>query len=243
MIALFSPKVPATTTLMANGRAVTVTVRISARAKSYRLSLPNKGGPVLTLPRTGRWREAEAFLNRHAEWLATRLDAVPQAKIMGPNGSIPLRGVPHRLVATAGPRGRVTMGLDADTPTLCVPGGSAHFERRLLDWLKVQAKTDLEAAVNLHTGRLGVRHASITLRSQATRWGSCSSTGSLNFNWRLILAPPFVLDYVAAHEVAHLVEMNHAPAFWATVARTLPDFERGRAWLKTHGRELMSYGA
>ncbi|MBI4046492.1 MAG: M48 family metallopeptidase, partial [Devosia nanyangense] len=87
-----------------------------------------------------------------------------------------------------------------------------------------------------------VKVVSISMRSQSTRWGSCSSSGRLNFNWRLVLAPDYVLDYVAAHEVAHLVEMNHSPAFWATVKRTLPDMARGRAWLKAHGRELMAYG-
>ena len=80
------------------------------------------------------------------------------------------------------------------------------------------------------------------MRSQSTRWGSCSTTGRLNFNWRLVLAPPFVLDYVAAHEVAHLVEMNHSDAFWRVVEKTLPDMERGREWLRVNGRELMVYG-
>ena len=83
----------------------------------------------------------------------------------------------------------------------------------------------------------------VRLRSQSSRWGSCSSTGNINYNWRLILAPPHVLDYVAAHEVAHLVEMNHSPAFWATVERALPDMDRGRAWLKAHGRDLMAWQA
>ncbi len=83
----------------------------------------------------------------------------------------------------------------------------------------------------------------VRLRSQSSRWGSCSSTGAINYNWRLILAPPFVLDYVAAHEVAHLIEMNHSAAFWAVVERTLPDMERGRAWLKSHGRDLMAWQA
>jgi len=82
----------------------------------------------------------------------------------------------------------------------------------------------------------------ITIRGQSSRWGSCSSAGRLNFNWRLVLAPPFVLEYVAAHEVAHLVEMNHSPAFWAQVSRALPDMDRGRNWLKAHGHQLMSYG-
>ena len=82
----------------------------------------------------------------------------------------------------------------------------------------------------------------ITVRDQSGRWGSCSSAGKLSFNWRLVLAPPFVLDYVAAHEVAHRIEMNHSPAFWATVARTLPDMAAARAWLKTNGGALMGYG-
>lgn len=80
------------------------------------------------------------------------------------------------------------------------------------------------------------------MRSQTTRWGSCSSNGKLNFNWRLILAPPFVLDYVAAHEIAHLVEMNHSQAFWDVVMRTLPTMEAGREWLRVNGRQLMVYG-
>jgi len=83
---------------------------------------------------------------------------------------------------------------------------------------------------------------SVSMRSQSTRWGSCSSTGSLNYNWRLILAPPHVLDYVAAHEVAHLVHMNHSAQFWAATKRALPDMERGKAWLKAHGKVLMGYG-
>ncbi len=83
---------------------------------------------------------------------------------------------------------------------------------------------------------------SIAMRSQSARWGSCSSAGRLNYNWRLILAPGFVLDYVAAHEVAHLVHMNHSPAFWATVEKALPDMHRGKAWLKANGTVLMGYG-
>jgi predicted metal-dependent hydrolase len=80
------------------------------------------------------------------------------------------------------------------------------------------------------------------MRSQATRWGSCSTTGRLNFNWRLVMAPSYVLDYVAAHEVAHLVEMNHSDKFWAVVEQTLPTMEKGREWLREHGRQLMVYG-
>jgi len=126
-------------------------------------------------------------------------------------------------------------------PILRVPGDAAHQPRRLYDWLKREALSDLNRQSMVHAQRLGVSVKLVRLRSQTSRWGSCSSTGTINYNWRLILAPAHVLDYVAAHEVAHLVEMNHSAQFWATVVRTLPDMERGRAWLKAHGRELMAW--
>ena len=117
-----------------------------------------------------------------------------------------------------------------------------HRARRLIDWLKIEAQAELEKRCRHHAANLGVAVKSISMRSQSTRWGSCSSTGKLNFNWRLILAPPFVLDYVAAHEVSHMLEMNHSQDFWDVVERTLPTMERGREWLRIHGRELMVYG-
>ena len=145
------------------------------------------------------------------------------------------------VVGTGQSRGRVERVELLDLPELRVPGLVEHQPRRLFDWLKGEALADLTERSAFHAARLGVTVKEIKLRSQSSRWGSCSSNGSINYNWRLILAPPFVLDYVAAHEVAHLVEMNHSDAFWATVKRTLPDMERGRAWLKAHGRELMAW--
>jgi predicted metal-dependent hydrolase len=126
--------------------------------------------------------------------------------------------------------------------SLLVPGEAAHIPRRITEWLKAEAQRDLTERSQIHAQTLGVTVKSVAMRSQSTRWGSCSSGGSLNYNWRLILAPPHVLDYVAAHEVAHLVHMNHSPSFWRTVERALPDMERGKAWLKAHGKVLMGYG-
>ena len=96
--------------------------------------------------------------------------------------------------------------------------------------------------MRVHARNLGVRARRITLRDQKSRWGSCSSAGQLSFSWRLVLAPPFVLDYVAAHEVAHLAEMNHGPRFWRLVAKTLPAFEEAKVWLRIHGMDLYRYG-
>lgn len=242
MIALLQKKWPETTQIEVDGALVEVAVRISARARNYRLSLPHAGGPVLTVPPHGRWPEAQAFLGRQRDWLAVRLERAVKPVAFVPGAMIPLRGIEHRIEASGRIRGHVEIVEVEGERVLRVPGDPAHQARRLTDWLKGEAQGDLEARVAIHAGRLKVRYASVSMRSQATRWGSCSSTGRLNFNWRLILAPPFVLDYVAAHEVAHLVEMNHSDAFWATVERTLPSMDKGRAWLKAHGRQLMVYG-
>ena len=243
MIALLQKKWPAVTETEVDGQMVEVAVRISTRARNYRLSLPHAGGPVLTVPSHGRWQEAQAFLHRQRAWLGARLERAAKTVSFTRGAIVPLRGVDHRIVPTGKIRGRVEV-LDMDGElTLQVPGEVAHRSRRLTDWLKTEAQVDLEKRVAIHAKRLGVTYKSVAMRSQATRWGSCSTTGRLNFNWRLILAPPYVLDYVAAHEVAHLVEMNHSDAFWDTVERTLPSMNRGRAWLKAHGRQLMVYGA
>jgi predicted metal-dependent hydrolase len=242
MIALLQKKWPTVTTTEVDGEMVEVAVRISARARNYRLSLPHAGGPVLTVPSHGRWQEAQAFLHRQRAWLGARLQRAAKPVSFTRGAVIPLRGVDHRIVPTGRIRGRVEVAEDSGELTLLVPGEPAHRSRRLMDWLKEQAQIDLEKRVAVHARRLGVEYKSVAMRSQATRWGSCSTTGRLNFNWRLVLAPPYVLDYVAAHEVAHLVEMNHSDAFWATVEQTLPSMNRGRAWLKAHGRQLMVYG-
>ena len=234
--------IPASTVLSIDGAPVEIVVKVSQRARSYRLSVPHTGGPVLTLPPTGRWPEALGFLERHRGWLAARLKRTAPRTDFADGEIVPLRGVPHRIHATGRLRGHVDVAQIDGELSLLVPGEAAHIPRRLTEWLKGEAQRDLLARSNEYAAALGVKVVSVAMRSQATRWGSCSSTGRLNYNWRLILAPPFVLDYVAAHEVAHLVHMNHSPSFWKTVERALPDMARGKAWLKAHGKTLMGYG-
>lgn len=229
---------PESTGIELDGVLVTVAVRTHARARNYRLSISRSGEPVLTLPPNGRWSEAEAFLGRQRHWLAARLKRTPKPVAFAAGATVPLRGTPHTIEGTDKIRGQVVV----QQGRLLVPGGPEHMARRLSDWLKTEARTDLAGRTQFHANRLGVEPKSIKLKSQSTRWGSCSSAGHLNYNWRLIMAPPFVLDYVAAHEVAHMREMNHSPAFWARVSETLPDMDRGKAWLKAHGAELMVYG-
>src|ERR1700716_1224215 len=120
--------------------------------------------------------------------------------------------------------------------------GSEPIERRVHDYLKREARRDLHKAAQWYAPALGVRVKRLSIRDQSSRWGSCTSAGSLSFSWRLILAPPYVLDYLAAHEVAHLVEMNHSARFWRVVARMCGNVERAKAWLDTSGNDLHRYG-
>ncbi len=125
---------------------------------------------------------------------------------------------------------------------LCVAGDSEFIDRRVHDFLKREARRALTDASHRYADVLGVKVKRITIRDQSSRWGSCTSAGALSFSWRLILAPPYVLDYLAAHEVAHLVEMNHSARFWKVVAKICPATERAKRWLDTHGNDLHRYG-
>jgi len=130
-----------------------------------------------------------------------------------------------------------------DLPRICVSGGEQHGPRRLADWLRAQARADLTQCTRHHAANLNCNPKRISVRDQSTRWGSCSSTGTISYSWRLIFAPNFVLDYVAAHETAHLREMNHGPRFWRLVRETMPDMYKAKSWLKQHGAELHRFGA
>jgi len=150
---------------------------------------------------------------------------------------IPFCGKPHEIRAAA--RGPAPVWLESGA--IWVSGQAAHAPRRVLDFLKTEARKTFELRVLHHAGKLGVKPSRITVRDTASRWGSCSSARSLSFSWRLILAPDFVLDYVVAHEVAHLKEMNHSPRFWAHVKSLVGDRNAAQDWLRTHGRELQRY--
>jgi len=146
-------------------------------------------------------------------------------------------------VHRAGERGTVwSETRDSGERILCVAGGLEHMDRRVHDFLKREARKELHKASMMYAAELGVRVRRVSIRDQSSRWGSCTTAGSLSFSWRLILAPPYVLDYLAAHEVAHLVEMNHSPRFWRVVAKICGSVERAKSWLDTHGNDLHRYG-
>ena len=219
-------------------------------------------GAVLTMPVYSSFADADEFLSRHLDWLKERVAGLSEPVPFTHGAIVPLRGYAHtlRFAGSVRRRGVVWIEEPEDAkaapawpegahvsirrlPRLHVAGEQEHAPRRLLDWLKRQAHLDLKTRVELHARRLDLSPKRIYVRDQTTRWGSCSTSGALSFSWRLVLAPPFVLDYLAAHEVAHLGHMNHGPRFWALVERTMPRLEEARTWLRKHGASLHRYGA
>jgi predicted metal-dependent hydrolase len=198
---------------------------------------------VLTMPPRGSVKEARHFAQKHGGWIAARLKRMPEAAPFTHGIEVPLRGVAHRIVHRRGARGTVWTEIDERGQRLiCVAGDEPHLNRRIGDFLKREARRDLEAASQRCATRIGVTIKRISVRDQSSRWGSCSNAGVLSYSWRLILAPPFVLEYLTAHEVAHLVELNHSPRFWRLVKRLYSNPERAKAWLDAHGAELHRYG-
>ncbi len=197
---------------------------------------------VLTMPARGSLRAARDFAERHAEWIGERLDRLPDKVPLEAGSTVPLRGVETAIVWR--PTLRATAWIEAaDGDDVIVVGGSPEQQRsRVLDLLRREARRDLEAAVGRHAASVGRRVAGISLRDTRSRWGSCTARGALNFSWRLVLAPPLVLDYLAAHEVAHLVHMNHSAAYWAVAERLAPDLVVAEAWLKANGAGLHRFG-
>ena len=215
-----------------------LTVRINPRARRISLRLNARGEAVLVLPHEKLRAEGLRFAAEKRDWIARQRAGQPDRVPFAHGSTIPVRGEPHRVVNDPAARDPVS----AAGATVTVGGGPAMTERLLVGWLKREAARDFQSAVSYHAASLRLPEPPITLRDPKTRWGSCSSRKTLSLSWRLILAPPDVLDYVAAHEVCHLVEMNHSARFWALVKRTCPSFRQQEAWLTKHGRSLHRYG-
>ncbi len=215
---------------------VEVTLRRSDRARRFSLRVSRLDGRVtLSLPRWAAEAEALRFAHAQEDWIRKALAAqtVPQPVTIGE--SVLFEG--SARVITVGP----VRSVRVEGAALIVPlAAAADPGARIEAFLKLAARQRLQVACERHSGMLGRPFARITLRDTRSRWGSCSAAGNLMFSWRLILAPPEVLDYVAAHEVAHLVQMNHSGAFWAEVRRLVPGYGVHRDWLRQHGARLQA---
>lgn len=217
---------------------VEVHLKRSSRARRFSLRVSRLDGKVtLSMPLRAREGEALAFLKGNEDWLRQTLQAMPAAALrpVGHGAVIPVEGADLILTPATG------RGVRVEGDRLLVPGDPATAGPRVAAWLKVLARDRLATASTRYAGLVGRRYSSLAIRDTRSRWGSCSPDGRLMYSWRLILAPPPVLDYVAAHEVAHLVELNHSAAYWRVVTGICPDWKRHRDWLKTQGSSLHGF--
>jgi predicted metal-dependent hydrolase len=224
-----------------DGRAVPVKLRRDVRTRLFSLRVRPGPAVTLTIPAGQSTRSAERFLSSKVGWLAARLAELPAARPIRHGSLVPVRGVQH-VVRLEASRRRTPRAEAGEPPAIIVGGDAEHLRRRIIEWLKREALRDLETAVMRYAAAAEVRPAAIRLKDTRSRWGSCSSRRTLSFSWRLVLAPPLVLDYLAAHEVAHLRELNHSPAYWRLLRRICPHVDEAEAWLKAHGRSLHAVG-
>ncbi|SIT85469.1 hypothetical protein SAMN05421665_2066 [Yoonia rosea] len=211
---------------------IEVVLRRSIRAKRLSLRVSRLDGRVtLTLPRFAPEREGIAFLRAKEPWLRGHLADMRPAMVARIGESVPVRGVAVPIVESAGKRARLL-----EDRVEVTAGARAAAQTKAL--LRYAARDALAQASDHYAQQVGKSYSRLSIRDTRSRWGSCSSTGALMYSWRLIMAPPAVLDYVAAHEVAHLVEMNHQPAFWSVVEQLCPDYDRQRQWLRDEGDKL-----
>lgn len=221
------------------GLSAPLELRESARTRRFTLRVDAPRGVIrVVVPMGVAEAETLSFVARHADWLRERAARLPRPMPFADGATLPILGAPHVIRHDSGHRGPPL----AAEGVLTVGGGAEFVARRVRDYLVKRARAEIVPRAHAKAAALAVRVAAVTLRDTKSRWGSCSAAGRLSFSWRLILAPEPVLDYVVAHEAAHLREMNHSPRFWALCAGLTADAAAGRAWLKAHGGGLFCYG-
>jgi predicted metal-dependent hydrolase len=219
---------------------VSVSVRVSARAQRIGLRIDAAERRVeLVLPRGIPESQGLSFLVAKREWVAARFRALHEPVPFAEGVIVPVFGIPHRI----------RRDFDAGAPPVAIVAGEIrvrgepeHLARRLRDHLAATARNEFADRARRLAARIGKSVGRVSMRDTKSRWGSCSGRGNLSFSWRLIFAPESVVDYVVAHEVAHLAEMNHGPRFWRLVESLSPNSAAPRAWLKRHRSRLLSYG-
>ena len=210
------------------------TIRRSPRARRVRVSVDGAGGVEVVLPRRAPERAAAQAVRELEGWIERRRRTLARAaaEVARPAGTVPYLGRDLTLVPQPG-RERVHRRGDE----LLVPkrDAAAAIER----WYRRQARAEIAPRLDAAVARAGTSYTGLTIRGQKTRWASCSSTGHMSFNWRLLLAPEAVLDYVVEHEVCHLERMDHSPRFWALLESRVPDWREHARWLRRYGPTLV----
>jgi hypothetical protein len=204
-----------------------VTLRIDPRAGAVVITLP---------PRAGR-RAGLALLTTHADWVAERLAALPGAIPFADGAVVPLHGHPHVIRHVGG-----RVATRAQDGAILVGGDPAFLPRRVADFLRTEARRALATRAHAQAARVGRPARRVTVKDTRSRWGSCAPDGSLSFSWRLVMAPDWVQDYVAAHEAAHLRHLNHGAQFWALCRSLTPHTDAAQEWLRRDGPGLLRIG-
>lgn len=240
---LAAPKSALEATIDLGDRKAPARIKVNRNARRLIVRVDTLEGVVLvTSPSKRALPDALRFAQSKAAWIRRQFDRGERAKPFVAGELCPYRGVFHRIVLDGGVRASVRR-VEGAEPILLVGGEAAHLNRRLTDWLKKEARREIAARVEIHAAALRRRVTRIAIRDQRSRWGSCGADGAMSFSWRLIFAPPEMLDSVAAHECAHLVHLDHSPAFWRTVESLGVDVEASRRWFNRHGAGLRAWGA
>jgi predicted metal-dependent hydrolase len=234
-----APSLPDSLNVIAEGKTISISLRVMPNAKRMILKVKaSNGQAVLSVPQRVPLKRVQSFADSHAVWLSQKIRELPTSTFIAHGVTLPIAGEPHVIRSLAQPRGLVRTRTEEGTHYLDVPGDPAYLPRKVKDYLKKQARLHIDASVARYTSVLGVTVGRIGIKDTTSRWGSCSARGDLSFSFRLVLAPPFVLDYVVAHELAHRREMNHSPRFWALLEQIAPHTGDAEQWLKTRGRTL-----
>jgi predicted metal-dependent hydrolase len=217
-----------------------VRLRPSARATRLKLRIdPSFDGVEIVVPNGVSRKVAISMLHQHGDWVTAHMNRLPERVQFAPGAWIPFLGQDHAIRAVPDAK----RGVWVEAGVIWVSGQPEHTNRRVTDFLKKQAKLEIAPRAHAYAEMINKKVNRISLKDTRTRWGSCSSSGNLSFSWRLVLAPEDVLDYVVAHEVAHLQELNHSARFWAVVEDLYGPSKKQQHWLKKHGAALHRYGA
>jgi predicted metal-dependent hydrolase len=209
-------------------------VRISARARRIRVCVESDGRVEVVVPRRATRRDAERAVEELRPWIERRLadvNAVRRRLARAP-GTVPYLGIELTLVPQ-----RARTRVHRRGEQLLVPQG-AEADAAIERWYRRQARAEIAPLLDVASVALGRDYTALTIRNQRTRWGSCAASGAMSFNWRLLLAPPEVLEYVVWHEACHLLVMDHSPRFWALLGRHLPEYREPQRWLRHNGSGL-----
>lgn len=227
------------------GDVLYIKARKSKKAKRLIIKVDARTSDVLLVyPCDVSFGYAKRFAKKHTHWILKQINRLPERVVFSNGAFFPIFGKFHKIKHCPDEYGNVWVidGQNGSHPELLVTGGAEYISRRVTDWLKKMAKAQLTAKTHGYAKRIDRKIGKVSIRDPISRWGSCSSRGTLSFSWRLIFAPEIIMDYVCAHEVAHLVEMNHSAKFWYQVNELMSDWEFSKNWLRKNGNKLHRYG-